>query len=39
MASGTKITEIERTLSLAGVNDVYVKKGDAFYRIHWIAIY
>ncbi len=33
MASGTKITEIEQTLSLAGIDDVYIKKGSSFYRI------
>lgn len=33
MASGTKITEIEQTLSLTGINDVYIRKGNSFYRI------
>ncbi len=33
MANGKKVTEIEQVISLTGVSDVYVKKGDAFHRV------
>ena len=39
MASGTKVTEIAQLAELTGVNDVYVKKGNGFYRIPLSAFF
>ena len=39
MASGTKVTEITQISDLTGVNDVYVKKGNNFYRISLEAFF
>ena len=39
MASGTKVTEITQISDLTGVNDVYVNKGNNFYRISLEAFF
>lgn len=38
MAFGTKITEVEQISSLDGVDDIYVRKGNNFYRMDANAI-